>query len=97
MAILTSPAVIEALGIIAMNKVVIRASSNGMERDKESVAVIGLLIFIIPILGIILYVNTVKLLKNIKEGKNTAQQTGWGAILTGLIIFLSFVLIISFH
>ncbi|MFF2890301.1 hypothetical protein [Paenibacillus sp. NPDC057967] len=53
------------------------------------------LIFIIPILGMMLYINTVKLLKNIKEGRNTANQTGWGAVLTGLILFLSFVVILN--
>ncbi|WP_182914389.1 hypothetical protein [Paenibacillus sp. 1011MAR3C5] len=55
------------------------------------------LIVVIPILGIMLYINTVTLLKHIKEGKNTARQTCLGAALTGLILFLSIVLIINIH
>jgi len=55
------------------------------------------LIFIIPILGIMLYVNTVKLLKNIKAGRNTELQTGSGAVLTGLVLFLFLILIIEIN
>ncbi|WP_165861362.1 hypothetical protein [Paenibacillus paeoniae] len=55
------------------------------------------LVFIIPILGMMLYINTVKLLKNMKEGKNTANQTGWGSLLTGLILLFTLLLILSMN
>jgi len=68
-----------------------------MGRISRRLELVVYLIFIIPILGIILYVNTVKLLKNIKAGKNTELQTGLGAALTGVVLFLLLILIIEIN
>lgn len=47
----------------------------------------GLILYGLPILAAVLYVNTVHLLKKIKRGEDTTNNTAWGAILTAMIIF----------
>lgn len=47
-----------------------------------------LFIFFTPIVAIIFFINCVALAKKIKNGDpNTANHTGWGAIMFGYIIF----------
>ncbi|KRE31634.1 hypothetical protein [Paenibacillus sp. Soil522] len=44
--------------------------------------------YLTPIVSIIFFVNCVELAKKIKNGdKNTANNTGWGAVMFGFIIF----------
>lgn len=47
------------------------------------------LIFLIglPLLALVLYVNTMVLLKKIKNGEDPFNNTVWGAILTFIIAF----------
>lgn len=70
---------------------------SGQSEQKRGGVMILILVLGIPILGMMLYVNTVKLLKNLKEGNETANQTGWGAVLTGVILLLTLILIMSTH
>jgi hypothetical protein len=42
----------------------------------------------VPIVSIIFFINCVELAKKIKNGdENTANNTGWGAVMFGFIIF----------
>lgn len=45
-------------------------------------------IFFTPVVAIIFFINCVSLAKKIKKGdENTANNTGWGAIMFAYIIF----------
>lgn len=47
-----------------------------------------LFVYVTPIIAILFFVNCVSLAKKIKKGDgNTANNTGWGAIMFGYIIF----------
>ncbi|MFT4414362.1 hypothetical protein ACLM5H_10935 [Fredinandcohnia humi] len=46
-----------------------------------------LLLYVTPIIAIVFFVNCVSLVKKIVKGEDTANNTGWGAIMFGYIIF----------
>ncbi|URN92855.1 MAG: hypothetical protein NAG76_13480 [Candidatus Pristimantibacillus lignocellulolyticus] len=47
-----------------------------------------IIVFITPIVAIMFFVNVVSLAKKIKKGdENTANNTGWGALMLGYIVF----------
>jgi len=48
-----------------------------------------LMVYLTPIVSIIFFVNCVAIAKKIKNGdENTANNTGWGAVMFGFIIFM---------
>ncbi|MEC0094345.1 hypothetical protein [Paenibacillus macquariensis] len=48
-----------------------------------------LMLFLTPIVSIIFFVNCVAIAKKIKNGdEDTANNTGWGAVMFGYIIFM---------
>jgi len=55
--------------------------------------VTGLIVYGLPVLAAVLYVNTVRLMKKIKRGEDTTNNTAWGAILIAIIVFGFLVLI----
>lgn len=42
--------------------------------------------YLTPIVAIIFFVNCVALAKKIKNGEDTINNTGWGAVMFGFII-----------
>jgi hypothetical protein len=59
--------------------------------DKGSDVMVVLLfifLYITPMVGILFFVNCVSLVKKISKGNpDTANNTGWGAIMFGFIVF----------
>jgi hypothetical protein len=56
--------------------------------SKELMKVIFFIIYLTPIIAILFFINCVSLAKKIKKGdENTANNTGWGAVMLGYIIF----------
>ena len=48
-----------------------------------------IMVYLTPIVSIIFFVNCVAIAKKIKNGdENTANNTGWGAVMFGYIIFM---------
>ena len=46
------------------------------------------IVYLTPLVAIIFFVNVVALAKKIKNGdENTANNTGWGALMFGFIVF----------
>lgn len=48
---------------------------------------IGILYYLTPIISIIFFVNLVSILKRIKNGQDTTNQTVWGSVMLGYITF----------
>ena len=53
--------------------------------------------FVIPMLGVLWYLNLVALLKKIKEERNTRNQTILGAVLTFFFIFTFMYIFAGVH
>jgi preprotein translocase subunit SecG len=48
----------------------------------------GFLFYLTPIVAVIFFVNCVALSKKIQKGdENTANHTGWGALMFGYLVF----------
>jgi hypothetical protein len=69
-----------------------------MKKGSGVVAsLLGVFLYITPIVSILFFLNCVSLVKKIKNGnQETANNTGWGAIMFGFIIF-SIIWSISMH
>jgi hypothetical protein len=58
-----------------------------MNNLAEGINVLFVFIYLTPIIAIIFFVNCVSLAKKIKNGDdNTANNTGWGAVMFGYIV-----------
>jgi ABC-type nickel/cobalt efflux system permease component RcnA len=55
---------------------------------KEGINLLFIFAFLTPIIAICFFINCVTLAKKIKNGDtNTANNTGWGAVMFGFIVF----------
>jgi len=65
-------------------------SANGQESTLVFFGGVqmGIIIYLAPIIAIVFFVNCVSLAKKIKNGdENTVNNTFWGSIMFGFIIF----------
>jgi hypothetical protein len=71
---------------------------NNIEKGSDDVAILlFVFLYITPIVAILFFLNCVSLAKKINNGNpDTANNTGWGAIMFGFIIF-SIIWSISMH